>query len=125
QRAPRPSSLQLVQRFYAENAAGGANRVANRDAAAIRIGGIHRQAEVADNCQRLGGKGFVDFEQGRCPSVEDLSDPGPCARRAPDRCPYTSARRRRARTPPGGQAASGPRRSATSRDAGGDRKSVV
>src|SRR5712691_9899338 len=63
QRPARPGALQFVHRFDAEDATGCANGMADRDAAAIRIGRVHWQSEIADDRQCLRGERLVDLEQ--------------------------------------------------------------
>src|SRR4029450_8219401 len=53
---------QLVQRLHGQDAAGRADRVAERDAAAVRVGALRRQLQVAHDRQRLRGERLVDLE---------------------------------------------------------------
>ena len=52
---------QLIERFDRQDAAGGSNGVAQRDAAAVGVGAVLRQFEFPAASQGLGGKGFVDL----------------------------------------------------------------
>jgi len=52
-------SLELVERFHGEDTARRADRMTQRDPAAVRIRSIGRQSEIACHRQGLGREGLV------------------------------------------------------------------
>src|SRR5262249_38290386 len=62
QGAPAARARQLIECLDCQDAAGRPDRVAERDATAVRVGAVRGQLQAAHHGQRLGGKGLVDFK---------------------------------------------------------------
>ena len=58
-----PAPLQLVEQRAEQHRAGGAERVAERDRAAVDVDLLVRHAHLAHEAHRHGGEGLVDLEQ--------------------------------------------------------------
>ena len=54
--------MQFIQGLHRQDTSGGADGVTQRYAAAVGVGPVQRQIEIADYCQGLGGKCLVEFE---------------------------------------------------------------
>src|SRR5450756_3226785 len=63
ERVPATGPAQLIQRLYGEDGASGTERMPKRYTAAVRIGPVLRQAELADDGKGLGGERLVDLEE--------------------------------------------------------------
>src|SRR5258708_14227851 len=62
QRVPAARPPQLIQRLDDQDGARGTDRVPERDTAAVRVGPLRRQAELADDRQGLRRKRLVHLE---------------------------------------------------------------
>src|SRR5580692_5411540 len=62
QRVPAAGPAQLVQGLDDQDGTGGAERVTEGDAAAVRVGPLRRQAEFAGDGERLRGERLVHLE---------------------------------------------------------------
>src|SRR6185437_16597710 len=62
ERVPAAGALELVQRLDDQDGAGGADRVAERDPAAVRVDALGGQVQFPGHGQCLGGEGLVDLE---------------------------------------------------------------
>ena len=88
-------ALHLVQDLGRDDGAGGGDRMAERNRAAVGVDDLAVEPQVLDDGQRLSGERLVqlddlDLVERACPPA-----PSPCARPAPGRCPSPSGRRRR------------------------------
>ena len=81
--------VQLIDRGRHQPRAAGAERVAERDRAAVRVDArvVVGQAEVAQHGQPLRGEGLVQLDHVDLRQRRARSAPAPCASPAPGRCP--------------------------------------
>ena len=100
----RLAALQLVEQRAQDDAAGGAQRVAHRDGAAVDVDAVRVDAQVARRLHRHHGEGLVDLPQVDVRAPPCRPWPAPCGRPASGpvsmmvgSLPITAAARMRAR----------------------------
>ncbi len=62
QRVPAARTVQLVERLHGDQTTGGADRMTDRDPAAVGIDLVQRQVEIPHDGERLGGEGLVELD---------------------------------------------------------------
>ena len=87
QRVAAAGALQLVDRLDGEDRAGGADRVAERDAAAVRVDLGRIEAELRATAQACAAKASFDSITSMSPTLQAGALRAPPASPAPGRCP--------------------------------------